>query len=401
MTGTRRKPAVLGPFIQDFQAHVLSLGYTPGSTRGMLKVVGQLGRWLADQHLQVADFSEALIEPFIHDRKAAGYRQVQHRRVFMLLLNFLRDQGAVPAIVDIPSSELDIFMELYRNWLVNTRGLAATTVLRYVNLARRFLTEPGSSGLSMINLQALRGGDVSDFLMAEVSRVSLGAARGRVAELRSLLRYLQSQDLVQGDLAASVPSVAGWHAAGLPDSLSAADVQKLLDSCDGTRKSDPRDGAILALLARLGLRSVEVAGLLLDDIDWSAGEIWVRGKGRRGDRLPLPTDVGEALVQYVMHHRPTTDARQVFFTERAPRKPIAPDLVSDVVRRACRRSGLAVVGAHQLRHALATDLLAHDVSLLEISQVLRHRDLATTAVYAKVDLLSLRSVAAQWPGDQR
>src|SRR5699024_2233267 len=124
---------------------------------------GQLGRWLSTQHLQVADFNEALIEPFIHDRKAAGYRQVQHRRVFMLLLSFLRDHGAVPAIVDAPSSELDIFMETYRDWLVNTRGLAATTVLRYVNLARRFLTEPGSSGLSMINLQALRGGDVSDF----------------------------------------------------------------------------------------------------------------------------------------------------------------------------------------------------------------------------------------------
>jgi hypothetical protein len=140
------------------------------------------------------------------------------------------------------------------------------------------------------------------------------------------------------------------------------------------------------VLARLGLRSAEVARLELGDVDWRAGEIAVRGKERRADRLPLPVEAGEALAAYLVDSRPPDDARQLFLTIRAPRRPIRPDLCSDVVRRACRRAGLAPVGAHRLRHALATELLGKGADLVEISQVLRHRDLATTAVYAKVDL---------------
>jgi integrase len=157
---------------------------------------------------------------------------------------------------------------------------------------------------------------------------------------------------------------------------------------------------MLMLLARLGLRSIEISRLELDDLDWRSGELGVRGKARRRDHLPLPTDVGEALAVY-LSCRGTHESRRVFLTLRAPTRPIRADLVGDVVQRACRRAGVRHVGAHQLRHALAREMLREGASLIDISQVLRHRDLATTAIYAKIDLGRLRQVAQPWPGAAR
>ena len=157
---------------------------------------------------------------------------------------------------------------------------------------------------------------------------------------------------------------------------------------------------MLMLLARLGLRSVELARLELSDLDWRAGELVVCGKARREDRLPLPADVGDAVAAYLVL-RGKHDARRVFLTLKAPTRPIRADLVGDVVQRACLAAGVAHVGAHRLRHALATELLREGASLTDISQVLRHRDLATTAIYAKVDLGRLRQVARPWPGAER
>jgi site-specific recombinase XerD len=183
--------------------------------------------------------------------------------------------------------------------------------------------------------------------------------------------------------------------------MAATDVQRLLDCCDRTDSGGVRDFAILMIVARLGLRSAEVARLELGDLDWRAGEIVVRGKARRRDRLPLPCDVGEALAAYLSEVRPATPIRQVFLARKAPTRAIRPDLVSDVTRRACTRAALPRVGAHRLRHALATELLRQGATLVEVSQVLRHRDLATTAIYAKVDLGTLRRVAQPWPGASR
>jgi site-specific recombinase XerD len=161
-----------------------------------------------------------------------------------------------------------------------------------------------------------------------------------------------------------------------------------------------RDFAILMLLARLGLRSIEVARLELDDVDWRVGELVVRGKARRRDQLPLQADVGEALAEYLSRRGPHA-SRRVFLTLRAPTRPIRADLVGDVVQRACKRTGVQHVGAHRLRHALAGEMLREGASLIDISQVLRHRDLATTAIYAKIDLGRLRQVAQPWPGAAR
>jgi len=400
MPGTRRKPGKLGPYVEDFRSRLLALGYTTESTRSHLKAIGHLGRWLTAEGLEVSQLSEARAEAFLAACRAEGRPSVAGKRSFDLLLDYLRDEQVVGVEDPPPPSDLEQLVQRYRDWLILDRGLAPTTVLRYEKLARRFLQERAGSG-NRLEVDALAGSDVTTFLLAECARVSIGTAKGRVAELRSLLRFLYLKGLTRLHLAVSVPPVAGWHDVGLPPSLPASDVQALLDSCDRSNPTGVRDFAIVMVLARLGLRSAEVARLELGDVDWRAGEIVVRGKGRRADRLPLTVEVGAALAAYVAEGRPRDDARQLFLTIRAPRRPIRPDLCSDVVRRACRRAGLAPVGAHRLRHALATELLGKGADLVEISQVLRHRDLATTAVYAKVDLGSLRQVASPWPGGQR
>ncbi len=293
---------------------------------------------------------------------------------------------------------LDVLREQYRSWMVRERGLAESTVQRYDNTARRFLQEQAvRDGTLMPAL--LTGSDVNAFLLRECARVSAGSAKGRVAELRSILRFLYLQGITPRRLGTAVPPVGGWRFASLPPAaMSAADVQRLLDSVDRSTDTGARNFAIIMMIARLGLRSIEVARLELRDVDWRAGELTVRGKARRQDRLPLPDEVGAALVDYLSRGRNPDGARHLFLTCRAPRGPIRADLVGDVVERACLQAGLAHVSPHQLRHALAGELLRRGAGLVAISQILRHQDLATTAIYAKVDLVALRQVAAPWPG---
>ena len=199
-------------------------------------------------------------------------------------------------------------------------------------------------------------------------------------------------------LSAAVPSVAGWRLAGLPRGLEPGQARRLLSSCDRRSTLGRRDFAILTLLLRLGLRRGEAARLALGDVDWRAGEIVVHGKGGRLDRLPLPGDVGEAIVAYLQRGRPSTGHRELFLRALAPIGPLAGGGVSWIVRRACRRAGTEEVGAHRLRHTAACEMVAAGVPLPEIGEVLRHRSLASTALYARVDLDALRSVAVPWPG---
>jgi site-specific recombinase XerD len=365
----------------------------------MLKDLGQVGVWLSREGLD-AQFDEERASAFLTARREAGHRRVGGPRAIAPLLSYLRETGVVPA--GLPAlTPLGALLGQYRCWMVGERGLAATTVLRYENTARRFLEEQASAG-GVFEPAALTGVDINAFLLRECGRVSAGSAKGRVAELRSILRFLYLRGITPSLLGTAVPPVGGWRFAAVPPpAMTAADVGRLLDSCDRTGAVGIRDFAIMTLVARLGLRSIEVARLELDDVDWRAGELVVRGKGHRHDRLPLPVEVGEALVAYLSCARGLAGARQLFLTCRAPRGPIRADLVGDVVERACTRAGLPRVGPHRLRHALAGELLRRGAGLVAISQVLRHQDLATTALYAKVDLSTLRRVAQPWPGTAR
>lgn len=397
MSGTRRRPGRMGPHIAGFEASLVLLDYTPGTIRGELKVAGQLGRWMVFENVEVLDLNSAMIDAFRLARRAEGFRRLPSSKSMVPLLNYLRSVGVVPAEATLAVTPLDRLLAVYRGWLVGERGLAEPTVVRYENLARRFLGER-MDAVGDRFVEELAGVDVTGFLVRETRRLAVGSAKGRVAELRSLLKFLYLKGFTTRSLSAAVPPVAGWHDTTVPTGLLPAEVNRLLDSCDRESPDGMRDYAILMLVARLGLRSIEVARLELDDIDWRAGEIVVRGKGRRRDRLPLPHDVGEAVSDYLSKSRQTSTMRPVFLCLKAPRRAIRADLVSDVTRRACERAGVTRVGAHRLRHALATEMLAQGATLVAVSQVLRHRDLATTAIYAKVDLVTLRRVAQPWPG---
>lgn len=401
MGSPRRKAGLLGPEVEGYRAWLTDRGYTPQTVRNMLKDLGQVGVWLLAEGLEATEFDEVQASAFLTARTRAGHKRVGGPRALVPLLAYLRDVGVVPAANPslTPVAEL---LGQYRAWMVQERGLAAMTVLRYETTARRFLQEQAIDDEGTFAPAALTGADINAFLLRECGRVSAGSAKGRVAELRSVLRFLYLQGITPLRLGTAVPPVGGWRFATLPPlAMTAAEVQRLLDSVDRSSDAGIRDFAIMLLVARLGLRSIEVARLELRDVDWRAGELVVRGKGRRQDRLPLPAEVGEALVAYLSGGRNPAGACRLFLTCRAPRGPIRADLVGDVVERTCLRAGLPHAGPHRLRHALAGELLRQGAALVAISQVLRHQDLATTALYAKVDLATLRTVAQPWPGTAR
>jgi site-specific recombinase XerD len=393
MGTTRRKPGWLGPYVEGYSAWLVGRGYTALTARNMLKEFGQVGRWLAVKQVEVQQLSDQQLARFLADRRRAGCRKLPGMRGLGVPLAYLREVGAV---VPPPSSrtEVDVLLEQYRQWLVVDRGLAPQTVLRYRKTGRRFLVECAAAG---VQPSALTGAEVNAFLIAECGRVSAGSAKGRVAELRSLLRFLFVAEVITVRLGTAVPPVGGWRLATVPPTMTTAEVQALLDQCDRSSDVGARNFAMLTLVARLGLRSIEVARLELGDLDWRAGEIVVHGKGNREDRLPLPADVGEAVVEHLRRRHAAVGCRQVFVLLKAPHGPIRAELVNDITKRACQRAGLRRIGPHRLRHALAAELLRRGACLTEIGQVLRHQDLATTALYAKVDLDTLRSVAQPWP----
>jgi len=390
MAGTRRRPGRMGPFIESYRQELLGRGYTPMSVRGVLQHVGALGRWMETSDIEPTDLNVEVIDEFVAFRRS-GRAFARTTRSLASLLDHLRDLGVVGPE---PLPIVDPLLEAYRVWMLEDRGLAPLTVLRYEKLAVSFLATIGDRPLG-----SMSGSDVNRFLLAEASRLSVGAAKGRVAEMRSLLRFLFVTGRLDRDMAASVPPVAGWHDQGVPRGAKAPDVDRLLGACDPATLTGCRDRAMLMLVARLGLRSAEVARLELDDIDWRAGEFAVHGKARRTDRLPLPVEVGEALTAW-LKRRPETASRRVFVTTKAPIVVIRPSLVSESLRRVCLRCGVEVIGAHRLRHGLATDMLQRGASLIEVGQVLRHQDVATTAIYAKVDLDTLRRLAQPWPAVQ-
>jgi site-specific recombinase XerD len=362
----------------------------------MLKVLGQLGRWLEDTGIDPSELDLGLVDAFCEYRRA-GWRRPVERRSAELVLEYLIGRGVVPRSPCPTPSVLEGLLEVFRGWMVEERGLAEPTIVRYLRTARIFLGQRDPAAA----VSDLDGVEVNRFLLAEARRCSVGAAKGRVAELRALLRFLFATGRIPVQLGAAVPPVAGWRDTGLVPRLSPEAVQGLLDSCDRATSMGVRDHAILMLLARLGLRSIEIARLTLDDVHWRQGELTVRGKGGGVNRMPLPSEVGQALAAYLAGSRPTSEFRQVFLTCRAPLRPIPAAAVGDIVRHACRVAGLPEVGPHRLRHALATAMVARGVPITAISQVLRHRDLATTALYAKVDTEALRTVARPWPGTAR
>lgn len=386
----------LARYAAGFGAELARLGYTTRSAETQRYLVRDLSLWLAGEGLDVGDLTAATVERFVAWRRASGC--LQYRSVWGLapLLWYLRRCGVVPApVAAAPGGAVEMLLERFRGYLVGERALTVGTAGGYVNMVRGFVA--GRDTKSGVDLD-LSAGDVRAFVLAACGRRPPKSVQHLVSALRALLRFLHAEGLVAGSLVQAVPSVANWAQAGLPRFLEPEQVEALLGSCDVATVSGRRDLAILTVLVRMGLRSGEVARLRLDDIDWRGGELGVRGKGNRADRMPLPEDVGQVIVDYLADGRPV-DAldRSVFVRLIAPHRGLSAGAVTHVVIAAGDRCGLGWVTAHRLRHTAATGMLRAGSPLAEVGQVLRHRRPATTAIYAKVDIEALRAVARPWP----
>ncbi len=380
----------------EFWEHLLREGYTALAAPNLMRLLAHLSRWLQRRRLTAKDLESSVVERYIRHRKRAGCRLYISLRGVEPVLRFLRAAGAAPPMgTTTPrSSSLDVLLASYDEYLRQERALALSTAHFYRLVAEQFLMERVDGDAP--DFGALTAADVSAFVLSESRSWGVPYTKYKVTALRSLLRFLYLGGELATDLAGAVPAVAGWRLSTLPRGVPAADLQRVLSACDRRTPVGRRDYAILLLLSRLGLRAREVAALELDDIDWAAGMLLIHGKGRRESTLPLPDDVGKALVAYLRRGRPRGVFRRVFLRCRAPYGPLGS--VPHIVRRAFARAGLPKVGAHRLRHTTATQMLARGASLSEIAQVLRHRTVDTTAIYAKVDLDALRTVPQPWPG---
>jgi integrase/recombinase XerD len=389
----------LAAFAPGFVEDLAARGYRPGPAADQLRLMADVSRWLAERDLAAGDLTVVAAERFAAERRAVGRSRLRSARALTPLLDYLRGLGVAPWVVAAASSTpAEALIERYSAYLLKQRGLAASSVRNYVGVARVFLADRERVRGELALMTELDGAVVSEFVLRESRRCSVGSAKCMVTRLRALLRFLHVEGEIEQDLSGAVPSVAGWRLASLVKALDTPSVARLLASCDRRTRVGRRDFAILTMLSRLGLRAGEVAALQLGDVDWRAGEVLIRGKGSRQERLPLPADVGEALAGWLARGRRRCGSVFVFTRLRAPHGGLSAGAVSQIVRRACQRSGLPIVGAHRLRHTAATEMLRAGGSLTEVGQVLRHRGLDVTSIYAKVDRLALAAVVAPWPG---
>jgi integrase/recombinase XerD len=401
MGGRMWVPVASGPLARYAAGYGLWLaarGYSRWTISHRLWQLELLSRWLDGEGLAAREITVERAERFVLARRAAGYATWVSSRSVVLPLEYLRGLGVAPSAMPVVAvGPVEEVLVGYRRYLVQERGVTALTVSRYEREARVFLASlEGEGGLG---LERLTAADVSGVLVRECSLRSIAGARFLVFVARSLLRYLHVAGVIDAPLEWVVPGVADLRDQSLPRGLDAKSVARLLASCDRRRTVGRRDYAIVLVLVRLGLRAGEVAAIRLEDLDWRRGEILVRGKGGRDDVLPVPCDVGEALVAY-LRHRPVSESRALFLKVIAPAGPMSGRAIGGVVHDACVRAGVPLVGPHRLRHTAATGMLLAGASLAEIGQVLRHRERKTTAIYAKVDRTALRSLARPWPGGE-
>jgi site-specific recombinase XerD len=393
----------VGPLASHLDAYLKRIereGFLPSSVPMQMYAIARFSNWLQTWQLGLHQVDEAAVERFLQRDPGvvhSGESAPLHR-----FLAMLREIGLTAAKPAEPRNCQQRFVDQYRHYLRQERGLAETTLPNYVPFAEQFLSY--RFGPSDMNLSELTARDVTKFIQDRAQQLSSGRAKLLVTALRSFLRYLRHQGEISVDLAGCVPPVAIWSRSTVPKFLPAGTVQRVLDHCERDTADGKRNYAVLLLLARLGLRACEIVALSLNDIDWDNGRITIRCKGGRWAQLPIPADVGEAIAIYLRSGRPRCLCRRVFLRHRAPIRGFAHSItVSTIVRRALIHAGIDSTrkGAHLFRHTLATDLLRQGASLDEIGELLRHRSPNTTAVYAKVDLTALRSLALPWPGGVR
>jgi site-specific recombinase XerD len=390
----------LSPHITAYLASIEEQGYSSGSIHQQICVLKCFGRWLEKSGRQAGDIHETFIRKFLRGRRPGCPRNAARSTLHRLLAQ-LRRKGIAPEVLVTPPNPIKRLLMVYERFLVNDRNLSPKTAVQYQRCIGRFLLER-FKGLRP-KLSQLHAADVAAFVQRNGGQPG-GAKPGNLTcALRSFLRYLHYKGLIKHDLSLAVPQMARWSFSAVPKYLLADQVRAVLRHCNRKTPKGRRDHAILLLLARLGLRASEVVGLNLEDIDWTNGRITVCGKGRWA-QLPLPADAARAIASYLHRDRPRCVCRRVFIRDYAPVGGFSGSgALTKIVTCALARAGVVSVrkGARLLRHSLATDMLRRGASLEEIGEVLRHKSPDTTAIYAKVDLNALKTLALPWPGGGR
>ena len=389
-----------GELFELYASRLAQEGLVRQGTWRCLSLVGDLLSWIARSRSKLTDLDERMVERYLRHRAGKQSIQPGDRAALKRWLSVLRDVGTIaPAALSSMSPQDQIFAE-FSDYLQRERGLAPRTIVSHLPAIRRFLREVCPAGAS--DLDRISQEDVTRYIERHAQDWSPKSGKAMCWSLRAFLRYLHHSGLNPLALAGCVPSIREWKLASLPTYLSAAQVQKALDGCDRATAMGRRDYAILMMLAKLGMRADEVATLTLDDIDWRSGEMLVRAKGRQRARMPIPPDVGAAVVTYLRDGRPKSSCRRLFLRTLAPHVGFASGCaITMIAKTALERAGIrgyAHQGAHIFRHSLATELLRSGATLSEIGQLLRHESHDTTRIYAKVDIDALRALSLPWPG---
>jgi integrase/recombinase XerD len=400
MVGTRvRVGGPLEPFREGIEAELAELGYSEGRAGQLLLVVAHVSCWLEEQGFGPGDLSVEVVADFFATSRRSWCRSP---RSLAPVLAYLRAIGVVPPAPGARAGRTAVEVELwdsYRRWCVEQRGLLASTADGYVRRAEACLRTRRPDGEIVVG--DLDGAAVLAAVRAAADTLPGPSLRCTVTALRSVLRFLHATGRTRWPLVGAVPAMKGPVRMIAPSPVSEVAAEQMVASCDTTTRTGRRDAAILVVLARLGLRAKEVAGLTLDGVDWRRGELTVAGKGGRVEVLPIPVDVGEAVAGYLAGGRPVTTCRNLFVKVVAPFGPMSSDGVAGVVRLSCQRAGLPGVGPHRLRRMVATATLRAGAPLAEVAQLLRHADIATTAIYAVADPMSVAALARPWPGTGR
>ena len=393
----RMRALPVGPHLDAFAAVLSALGYARYSIRDRLWTLAALGRWLKRRGLSVVDLRPEIVAAFLRPRTQRARVQRGAAATLAVFLEYLEHEAIIPPAPSSSATPIARLKARYEAHLHHDRGLSPVTGSRHWFVVGRFLRQRFGTGA--IDPCAITVDDITRYVSEQIPAGS-PSAQLQASTLRSFLRFLWQTGQTTRDLTAAIPPVRRWRLVEVPKYLTPDNVQRVLDACPRTSAVGRRDYAILLLLARLGLRGGEIVRLELDDIDWHAGALLVRGKGSVCSHLPLPCDVGEAVAAYLQRDRPRCTTRRVFVRARAPHRGLGhPATVSTLVRVALTRAGVnaPIQGAHLLRHSLATDLLRRGASMADIGDVLRHQQPQTTEIYAKVDLTRLRWLAQPWP----
>lgn len=396
----------LGPHSDSYIKLVREMGYSRLTVRHQVLLMSSLNKWLVEKHVELSKLDQDQVDRFIRERgrKNSSFTNRGNGVALNLLLGVLRRQGVIPTPTPpaLDVSDRAIVERDFGEYLRRDRALVESTIKTYSGFAHQFLSEYGTA--RSLDLSKLSASEVTSFVLRHAYDHGHGRARLMVPALRSFFNFLRLRGDISTDFYGCIPPIANWRLANLPKFMEPNDVKRLLKACDRKTTKGRRDYALLLLIARLGLRACEVVVLTLDDINWQAGEITIHGKGKRLSCFPLPQDVGEALADYLRNGRPACSSRRVFIRTRAPIRGFANSAnVGTIVSRTLGRAGLnpPCKGAHLLRHTAAVGILRRGASLPEVGEILRHRNVNTTAIYAKVDLPRLKGLARQWPRTMR